>query len=288
MRGFFARHLTQDRETFRENFSAVQNRHLLPQPTIRALKINASDSMETVLTPYRRWIMDKAQQDALKKAAGIEAAKLIQNGMIAGLGTGSTVRFLVDELGRRVKEEGLEFTGVTTSRRTQEQAEGYGIKIVNIDDVDHIDVTIDGADEVDKNFNGIKGGGAALLWEKIVATNSNKIVWIVDESKVVDTIGKFPLPVEVIPFGAGQVVKKFEAKGYKPVLRLDANGEPVRTDENNYVVDLHLERIDHPQELAQDLITTVGVVEHGLFLNMVDQVIVGDPNGPRVMDNPNK
>ena len=135
--------------------------------------------------------MDKAQQDALKKAAGIEAAKLIQNGMIAGLGTGSTVRFLVDELGRRVKEEGLEFTGVTTSRRTQEQAEGYGIKIVNI-------------------------------------------------------------------------------------------------DENNYVVDLHLERIDHPQELAQDLITTVGVVEHGLFLNMVDQVIVGDPNGPRVMDNPNK
>ena len=145
-----------------------------------------------------------------------------------------------------------------------------------------------GADEVDKNFNGIKGGGAALLWEKIVATNSNKIVWIVDESKVVDTIGKFPLPVEVIPFGAGQVVKKFEAKGYKPVLRLDANGEPVRTDENNYVVDLHLERIDHPQELAQDLITMVGVVEHGLFLNMVDQVIVGDPNGPRVMDNPNK
>ena len=171
--------------------------------------------------------MDKAQQDALKKAAGIEAAKLIQNGMIAGLGTGSTVRFLVDELGRRVKEEGLEFTGVTTSRRTQEQAEGYGIKIVDIDDVDHIDVTIDGADEVDKNFNGIKGGGAALLWEKIVATNSNKIVWIVDESKVVDTIGKFPLPVGVIPFGAGQVVKKFEAKGYKPVLRLDANGEPV-------------------------------------------------------------
>ena len=97
--------------------------------------------------------MDKAQQDALKKAAGIEAAKLIQNGMIAGLGTGSTVRFLVDELGRRVKEEGLEFTGVTTSRRTQEQAEGYGIKIVNIDDVDHIDVTIDGADEVDIVLN---------------------------------------------------------------------------------------------------------------------------------------
>ena len=232
--------------------------------------------------------MDKTQQDALKKAAGIEAAKLITNGMVAGLGTGSTVRFLVDELGRRVKEEGLEFTGVTTSRRTQEQAEGYGIHIVDIDDVDHIDVTIDGADEVDKNFNGIKGGGAALLWEKIVAVNSDRIVWIVDESKVVDTIGAFPLPVEVIPFGAGHVVRLFEAKGYKPVLRLDAEGKPVRTDENNYVVDLHLGRIDHPQDLAEDLITTVGVVEHGLFLNMVDTVIVGDEHGPRVMVNANK
>lgn len=232
--------------------------------------------------------MDKAQQDALKKAAGIEAAKLVHDGMMVGLGTGSTVRFLVDELGRRVNEEGLQFTGVTTSRRTQEQAESYGIKIIHINDVDHIDITIDGSDEVDSNFNGIKGGGAALLWEKIVAINSERIVWIVDASKVVDTIGKFPLPVEVIPFGATQVIRKFEERGYKPVLRLDANGEPVRTDENNYVVDLHLERIDNPEELAQDLITTVGVVEHGLFLNMVDTVIVGDPNGPRTLTNPRK
>ena len=232
--------------------------------------------------------MDKAQQDQLKKAAGVEAATLIENDMIAGLGTGSTVRFLVDELGRRVKEEGLHFTGVTTSRRTQEQAEGYGIHIVDIDAVDQIDVTIDGADEVDKHFNGIKGGGAALLWEKIVATNSRQVVWIVDESKVVDTIGTFPLPVEVIPFGAGHVIRQFETKGYKPVLRLDQNGKPVRTDENDYVVDLHLARIDHPEELAEDLITTVGVVEHGLFLHIVDKVIVGDPRGPRVLVNANK
>ncbi|WEV59468.1 ribose-5-phosphate isomerase RpiA [Bifidobacterium sp. ESL0728] len=227
--------------------------------------------------------MDKNEQDALKKAAGIEGAKFIKDGMIAGLGTGSTVRFLVDELGRRTQEEGLKFTGVTTSRRTAKQAEGYGIKIVDIDDVDHIDLTIDGADEVDKNFNGIKGGGAALLWEKIVNENSNYNIWIVDESKVVDTIGKFPLPVEVIPFGAGHVIKKFEAKGYKPTLRKNADGTDVRTDENNYVVDLHLERIDHPQDLAEDLINTVGVVEHGLFLNRVDKVIVGNPNGPRIL-----
>ncbi|QYN60840.1 ribose-5-phosphate isomerase RpiA [Bifidobacterium asteroides] len=232
--------------------------------------------------------MDKTEQDRLKKAAGIEAAKLVENGMTAGLGTGSTVRFFVDELGRRVKEEGLEFTGVTTSRRTKEQAEGYGIRIVDIDQVDHIDVTIDGADEVDRDFNGIKGGGAALLWEKIVAVNSRRIVWIVDESKVVDTIGRFPLPVEVIPFGERHVLDRFKERGYNPVLRMDGQGQPVLTDEHNHIIDLHLKRIDHPQDLAQDLITTVGVVEHGLFLNMVDTVIVGDPNGPRVMTNANK
>jgi ribose 5-phosphate isomerase A len=232
--------------------------------------------------------MNQEEQNQLKKEAGIKAAQLIEPGMIAGLGTGSTVRYFVDELGRRVQEEGLTFTGVTTSVRTKEQAEGYGIKIVDIDDVDSIDLTVDGADEVDKNFNGIKGGGAALLWEKIVATSSKKIVWIVDQSKVVDTIGKFPLPVEVIPFGAGHVIKAFEAKGYKPVLRLDANGTPVRTDEKNFVVDLHMERIDEPQKLADDLINTVGVVEHGLFLNMVDMVIVGAQGEPQILTNPNK
>ena len=232
--------------------------------------------------------MDKTEQDRLKMAAGIEAAKLVENDMIVGLGTGSTVRFFVDELGRRVQEEGLTFTGVTTSLRTKEQAEGYGITIVDVDDVDHIDITIDGADEVDKNFDGIKGGGAALLWEKIVATNSSKIVWIVDESKVVDTIGRFPLPVEVIPFGERHVLDRFKERGYEPVLRLDDQGQPVLTDEHNHVIDLHMEKIEHPEDLAQDLITTVGVVEHGLFLNMVDTVIVGDPNGPRVMTNSNK
>ena len=249
-----------------------------PKPHLTDLA-DTHDTFHTV----QRSIMNT--QDEQKHAAGIEAAKLIENGMVVGLGTGSTVRFLVDELGRRVKEEGLRFTAVTTSHRTQLQAQGYGIPIADIDEVDHADVTIDGADEIDAHFNGVKGGGAALLWEKIVAVNSRSIVWIVDTSKMVGTLGAFPLPVEVIPFGSGHLMRAFDAKGYRPSLRVGSTGDPIRTDEGNYVVDLHLGRIDHPQDLAQDLITTVGVVEHGLFLNMVDTVIVGDAHGPRVLTN---
>ena len=250
-------------------------------------------------TIARRWtqggIMDdatrneaKAAQEALKKEAGIAAAQLVKPGMAVGLGTGSTVRYLVDELGRRHQEEGLDITGVTTSRRTTRQAESYGIRIVDIDDVGRLDLTIDGADQVDANFNGIKGGGAALLWEKIVAVNSDRYVWIVDRSKLCDEIGTFPLPIEVIPFGARHVVSRFRERGYKPVLRTGEDGTPIRTDENNYIVDLHLGHIDHPRELAQDLISTVGVVEHGLFLGMVDEVIVGNPGKPAVLVNPLK
>ena len=135
--------------------------------------------------------------------------------------------------------------------------------------------------------------GYSKLCEKpqvvqIVAINSNRIVWIVDASKLVDVIGKFPLPVEVIPFGAMHVIERMKERGYNPTLRLDAEGKPVRTDENNYVVDLHLERIDDPAGLNEDLINMVGVVEDGLFLDMVNEVIVGDPNGPRTLINPNK
>lgn len=250
-------------------------------------------------TVTRRWtqggIMDDAirnevrtAQDVLKKEAGIAAAELVKPGMTVGLGTGSTVRYLVDELGRRHQEEGLDIIGVTTSRRTSRQAQSYGIRIVDIDDVGRLDLTIDGADQVDANFNGIKGGGAALLWEKIVAVNSDHYVWIVDRSKLCDEIGAFPLPVEVVPFGARHVVSHFRERGYEPVLRTGEDGIPIHTDENNYIVDLHLGHIDHPSELAQDLISTVGVVEHGLFLNMVDEVIVGNPGKPTVLVNPFK
>lgn len=221
-------------------------------------------------------------QNELKAQVGKEAVKYIQDGMIVGLGTGSTVRYMVDALGERVKNEGLKIVGVTTSNRTTKQAESLGITIKDIDDVDHIDLCIDGADEVDDDFNGIKGGGGALLWEKIVNNASTKKIWIVDQSKLVPRIGDFGVPVEVIPFGSQHVFNTFKKKGYKPVWRMDGDHK-YRTDENNFIIDIHLGQIDDPHALAEDLIHTVGVVEHGLFLNRVDDVIVGRDNGPEVL-----
>lgn len=222
-------------------------------------------------------------QNELKAQVGAEAVKYIKDGMIVGLGTGSTVRYMVDALGKRVKEEGLNIVGVTTSNRTTKQAESLGITIKDIDEVDHIDLCIDGADEIDDDFNGIKGGGGALLWEKIVNNASEKKMWIVDQSKLVHRIGNFGVPVEVIPFGAQHVFNRFQKAGYNPQWRMDGD-KRYRTDENNVIIDLKLGEIDDPHALAEDLIHTVGVVEHGLFLNRVDMVIVGRDNGPEVLN----
>ncbi len=219
----------------------------------------------------------------LKQMVGIKAAEFVKDGMIVGLGTGSTAYYMVEEIGRRVKEEGLNIVGVTTSNETAAHAKALGIPLKSIDEVPFVDVTIDGADEISRDFHGIKGGGAALLFEKIVATYSKKVIWIVDESKMVENLGKFPLPVEVIPYGSEQLTKKLTAMGLHPVLR-QKDGEIVKTDSNNYILDLHEEKIENPLALAENLDHLVGVVEHGLFLNMVNTVIVGRPEGPEVME----
>lgn len=211
----------------------------------------------------------------LKQMAGIEAAKYVEDGMIVGLGTGSTAKFMVDEIGRRIKEEGLSIIGVTTSKETERQALALGIPLKGIDEVPYVDLTIDGADEISEDFQGIKGGGAALLFEKIVATYSKKCIWIVDESKLVKKLGKFPLPVEVVPYGSQQLVQLFEGKGYAPVLRTTPDGEVLVTDGGHYIIDLHLKEIDDPITLGAYLDQLVGVVEHGLFLQIVSTVIVG-------------
>ncbi|MGT2715416.1 ribose-5-phosphate isomerase RpiA [Streptococcus respiraculi] len=218
----------------------------------------------------------------LKEQVGLKAAEYVTDGMIVGLGTGSTAYYFVQELGRRVQEEGLSIVGVTTSHATAEHAASLGIPLKSIDEVPYVDLTVDGADEVDGVFNGIKGGGAALLMEKIVAVNSKDCIWIVDESKVVDTLGAFKLPVEVVQYGAENLFRAFEEKGYRPSFRMK-DGEKLVTDMKNYIIDLDLKEIADAAALANELDHTVGVVEHGLFIQLVSKVIVGYPDGPRFL-----
>lgn len=224
--------------------------------------------------------MDK---NAMKKMAAERSVDFVEDNMILGLGTGSTVVYMVEALAKRVQAEHLNLTCVCTSIRTEEQAKSLGIPVKALNDVDHIDLTIDGADEVDANFQGIKGGGAAHLFEKLVATTSTLNIWIVDQEKVVDTIGRFPLPVEVIPFGSQQVFNKMAKEGLNPEFRMTADGQHVLTDSKNYVIDLHLNQVQHPHLLASWLSEQVGVVEHGLFLDIVDQVVVGAPDGVKIL-----
>ncbi len=219
----------------------------------------------------------------LKKQVGIKAAEYVKSGMIVGLGTGSTAAFFVEELGRRVKEEGLNIVGVTTSNVTSQQAASLNIPLKSIDEVDHVDVTVDGADEIDTALNGIKGGGAALLMEKIVATYSKDYIWIVDESKLSQNLGSFKVPVEVIPYGSEQLFRKFEVAGYAPTWRMNDQDKLI-TDMQHYIIDLHIEKITEPEMLAEELDLTVGVVEHGLFNNMVKKVIVAGQAGVKIIE----
>ncbi|MDY4510722.1 ribose-5-phosphate isomerase RpiA [Streptococcus hyovaginalis] len=221
--------------------------------------------------------------EALKKLAGVKAAEYVTDGMVVGLGTGSTAYYFVEELGRRVNEEGLSIIGVTTSSQTTKQAESLGIPLKSVDDIDVIDITVDGSDEVDPNFNGIKGGGGALLMEKIVATPTQEYIWVVDDSKLVDQLGAFKLPVEVVQYGADRLFRHFEKKGYKPSYR-EQDGKRFVTDMKNYIIDLDLEKIDDPIALGKELKAMVGVVEHGLFNGMVNKVIVAGQDGVKVLE----
>ena len=214
----------------------------------------------------------------MKELVGKKAAEYVESGMTVGLGTGSTAYYFVEEIGRRVKEEGLEIVGVTTSLATKKQAEALGIPLKSVDEVDYIDVTIDGADEIAPDFSGIKGGGGALLFEKIVAEQSKSVIWIVDESKMVDYLGRFPLPVEVVPYGSEQLFKRFEALGYKPTFR-ERDGERYLTDSKNYIIDLDVYPIKDPIAFGEKIKGMTGVVEQGLFTYMTDIVLVGTPDG---------
>ncbi len=213
-----------------------------------------------------------------KQLAGEKAADYIQPGMTVGLGTGSTAYFFVEKLGQMVRE-GLDIKGIPTSKRTENQAHGWGISLLPIDEVQAIDVVVDGADEFDPSFNLIKGGGGALYREKMVASLAEEMIVVAGADKAVEKLGKFPLPVEVVPFGHGLTLRRLVAMGLNPRLRQQEDGKPYLTDNANYLLDCYVEVIDHPEALHQRLKSLTGVVETGLFTGMASQVIVGYPNG---------
>ncbi|WP_072377151.1 ribose-5-phosphate isomerase RpiA [Hyphomicrobium sp. NDB2Meth4] len=223
-------------------------------------------------------------QDALKVAAAERALTFVEPGMRLGLGTGSTTAKFVDALGRKVAA-GLDVLCVATSEATQMQAEKLGIPMSTLDETPFLDLTVDGADELDGELRLIKGGGGALLREKIVATASGRMIVIADASKKVDTLGAFPLPLEVVTFGltatrnmisalAADVGCEGEIK-----VRMQADGSPFRTDSGNLILDCHFGQIEDPEELDEALKLVPGVIENGLFIGIADLAIIAAPDG---------
>ncbi|HSZ64534.1 MAG TPA: ribose-5-phosphate isomerase RpiA [Terriglobales bacterium] len=212
-----------------------------------------------------------------KEAAGRAAATLVRDGDIVGLGTGSTACFAVVALGERVKA-GLKIIGIPTSVRTADLARSVGIPLTTLDDHPEIDITIDGADEVDPKLNLIKGGGGALTREKVIATASKRMVVVVDAGKVVATLGKFPLPVEIIAFARTVIEKKIVLLDAMPKLRTKPDGSPFITDNGNQILDCNFGKIEDPAGLARELSDTPGIVEHGLFIGIAKLALVGKEN----------
>ncbi len=219
----------------------------------------------------------------LKKKVGYAAAELIKDGNIVGLGTGSTTHYFIEKLGKRIKEEEIEIKGIPTSYQSFLLAKDSGISITTLEEYS-IDIAVDGADEVDSNLNLIKGGGAAHTLEKIIDESADKFVVIVDDSKIVDTLGKFPVPLEVIPEARRTVsdhVKEYN--GISSLRMAQMKDGPVITDNGNFVLDVNFGSIEDPKYLEKELNSIPGVVENGIFSGIVDEVIVGTNEGLRTL-----
>ena len=228
---------------------------------------------------------DISPVDKAKFVAARRAVDYVEDGMRLGLGTGSTAAWMVRILGEMVQDEGLSVIGVPTSNRTAELAREVGVPVTTLDEVKWLDLTIDGADEFDPSLNLIKGGGGALLQEKIVATASDQMVVITDVSKQVETLGAFPLPVEVVGFGwqttkalIEESLTSLDVMGRSASLRLNRD-KPFVTDEGHYILDLHLRRIGDPRQLSLVLNQIPGVVENGLFIDVCDSIVIGHGDG---------
>ena len=223
-----------------------------------------------------------ATLDELKKAAGVKAANEIQDGMVVGLGTGSTAAYMVEHLAKRIREENLNVIGVSTSWSTTLQCRQLGIPLKEMGEVSELDIVIDGADEIDPQRGLIKGRGAAHLLEKVVASMAKRYIIIADSGKKVEKLGeKFAVPLEILPNAIGVVTAKVEALGAKIKVRMGAPGKdgPVISDSGNIIADAKFDEIKNPQELSDKLDSITGLVGHGLFINMATQVILATENG---------
>ena len=228
--------------------------------------------------------------DDLKKAAAAAAVELVRDGQKLGLGTGSTATHFIDLLAQRVKQ-GLKVEVVPTSKQSHERAKRAGIPLTTLEAHPYLDLTVDGTDEFDGGFNLIKGGGGALLLEKIVASSSRYMFVIADETKQVETLGKFPLPIEVIPFGfkatAWKIERALDLLGLKAKLVVRAkDGKPFRTDAGHIIIDAAIGRIPDPEHLSRFLKSVPGVVDHGLFVGMCGKVLLGTKDGVKTLDKP--
>ncbi|MGB7600129.1 MAG: ribose-5-phosphate isomerase RpiA [Candidatus Sulfotelmatobacter sp.] len=216
-----------------------------------------------------------------KETAARASMRFVKDGQVVGLGTGSTAAYFIQLLGEQVRN-GLRIRAIPSSDRSREQAASLGIPLTTLDECQQIDVTVDGADEVDPQLRLIKGGGGALLHEKIVASATRQLVIVADASKRVPVLGKFPLPVEVVKFAKAPVMKKIEALGARVEMRYNSDGTPFLTDENNYILDCHFGQIRGADGLANKLSDMPGIVEHGLFIGMASVVLVA--NGSEVIE----
>lgn len=214
-----------------------------------------------------------------KRNAGWRAAEYVEEGMVIGLGTGSTAKYAVERVGERVEKENLDIRCIPTSENTKKLAKDVGIPLVSLDDVERIDLTIDGADEVGPDNNLIKGGGGALLREKMVAYNTDTYIVIVDPSKMVKKLGKdFDLPIEVVPLWTKTTSRAIERLGCETELRSE-DGSPYKTDNDNYILDCDFGHIKDQKELSERLNSIPGVIENGLFIDIADKIIIGKEKG---------
>lgn len=225
-----------------------------------------------------------ADRERMKQLACQHAAQEVQDGMVLGLGTGTTVYYFLQELGRMVRQ-GLRIAGVPTSIQTTQLATKLAIPLTTLDDHPDLDLAVDGADEVDGDLNLIKGAGGALLREKIVAASAARFLVVVDDSKMVQQLGeRFPVPVEVVPFGHSHAIRALEALGARVTLRRGAEGQPWLSDNGNYIFDCHFGSIADPVALQQQLLAIPAVIDSGLFIGMTDTVLIGHAEGVRRLE----